>query len=250
MIIGLLQCDDVVDPLRVEHGNYPDMLQTLLGRVEPSLMFQVWQCHQGEFPDVDAGVDAWITTGSKCGANDDTPWIHQLAEFIRALWRAQQPLVGICFGHQLIAQALGGRVDRSTHGWGVGVMAHQIAVRQPWMTPWHGDTLRLLSSHQDQVMGLPQDAMVLAGSDFCPNYMVQHGHVFLGIQGHPEFSKAYASGLMERRRDIIPPERVDAGMQSLRLPVDGMTVGRWILNFMRQAAFNSTQHSGVNARDI
>lgn len=235
MIIGLLQCDDVADSLRVQHGNYPDMIQTLLNAVDPGLTFQIWRCHEGEIPNVDARVDAWITTGSKCGATDSTPWIQDLAEFIRALWRDQQPLVGICFGHQLIAQALGGRVEASAHGWGVGAMAHEVKVQQPWMTPWHGDTLRLLSSHKDQVIDLPQDAVVLAGSNFCPNHMMQIGNVFLGIQGHPEFTKAYASDLMELRRDIIPPERVEAGLHSLRLTVDDMAVGRWILNFMQHA---------------
>lgn len=238
MIIGLLQCDDVADPLRASHGNYPDMLQNLLSAVDPALTFRIWRCHDGDIPDTDAGVDAWITTGSKCGANDDTPWIRDVAELIRQLWQDQQALVGICFGHQLMAQALGGRVERSPHGWGVGVMTHAIKQQQAWMTPWHGDTLRLLSSHQDQVMALPEDGVVLAGSDFCPNYMVQVGKVFLGLQGHPEFTRAYASDLMERRRDIIPSERVEAGLHSLRLPVDDVAMARWILNFMRYARTN------------
>lgn len=239
MIIGLLQCDDVVEPLRSRHGNYPDMVQTLLDAVDPRLTFRVWRCHDGDIPDADAGVDAWITTGSKCGANDTTPWIQDLAELIRQLWRDQQPLVGICFGHQLMAQAMGGQVQRSPRGWGVGVMTHRIKARQPWMSPCNGDTLRLLSSHQDQVSALPEQGVVLAGSDFCPNYMMQLGSVFLGLQGHPEFSKGYASDLMEMRRDIISSARVDAGLKSLRLPVDDMMMGRWVLNFMRHARMQS-----------
>lgn len=236
MIIGLLQCDDVADPLRQRHGNYPDMLQTLLEAVDPGLEFQVWRCHDGDIPDPDAGVDAWITTGSKCGANDGVSWIQDLGELIRKLWRAQQPLVGICFGHQLIAHALGGQVARGAQGWGVGVMAHVLEKQQPWMTPWHGDTLSLLSSHQDQVVALPEEGVVLAGSDFCPVYTMQVGQVFLGVQGHPEFTKDYASDLMDMRRDIIPPERVEAGLHSLKLAVHDMTMARWILNFMQRAA--------------
>lgn len=236
MRIGLLQCDDVAEPLRTRHGNYPDMLQTLLDAVDPNLEFRVWQCHQGDIPDVDASVDAWITTGSQCGANDSTPWIQDLSEFIRRLWEARRPLVGICFGHQLIAQSLGGRVQKSPNGWGVGVMEHELIVRQPWMSPWIGDRIRLLSSHQDQVVSLPEEGIVLARSNFCPIYMMQVGKTFLGLQGHPEFPKAYAADLMDRRRDIIPPIRVEAGTRSLRLTVDDMAMGRWILNFMRYAA--------------
>src|SRR5690554_3702373 len=87
MIIGILQCDDVVEPLRTRHGNYPDMLQTLLSAVDPRLTFRVWRCHDGDIPDAYADVDAWITTGSKCGANDATPWIHDLTAFIQELWK-------------------------------------------------------------------------------------------------------------------------------------------------------------------
>ena len=243
MIIGLLQCDDTPEALRSLYGNYPDMVQTLLQAVDPDVSFRIWRCHEGEIPDINAGVDAWITTGSKFGANDTAPWIQNLTEFIRQLWREQQPLVGICFGHQLIARALGGQVERSTHGWGVGAMTHDIEFPQPWMTPWNGDTLRLISSHQDQVTALPEQAVVLATSEFCPIYMMQVGNVFLGLQGHPEFSKGYAFDLIEMRRDVIPSERAGAALLSLRLTVDDLTMGRYILNFMRYAkAQASTPH--------
>lgn len=234
MKIGLLQCDDVADSLRDVHGNYPDMIQNLLRAVEPDVQFQVWPCYQGEFPDPDADVDGWITTGSKCSAYDDEPWISDLSELIRVLWREQRPLVGICFGHQLIAQALGGRVERSRNGWGVGVSINQIDQQQPWMTPWQGEKLQLLSSHQDQVTALPEQGTVLAHSEHCPIYMMQVGDSILGIQGHPEFTKEYAADLMEMRRDIIPADVVGAGLHSLKLHVDDLLVARWVLNFIQR----------------
>jgi len=234
MKIGLLQCDDVAEPLRARHGNYPDMVQAMLDAVDRRLQFQTWRCHEGQIPAADAGVDGWIMTGSKCSANDAAPWIQELSHFVRQLWNEQQPLVGICFGHQLIAHALGGRVDKSPNGWGVGVMIHDLKKRQPWMTPWHGRTVQLLASHQDQVMQIPEDAVVLAGSDFCPNYMMQIGDVFLGVQGHPEFTRGYAADLMEMRRDVIPEKWIEAGLRSLKLHADDMAVARWILNFMQR----------------
>jgi len=233
MRIGLLQCDDVAEPLRARHGNYPDMIQRLLLAADPRLTFEVFACHEGGIPTASARVDGWITTGSKCGVNDDADWIERLSGFIRALAQSRQPLVGICFGHQLIARALGGRVERSPRSWGLGAYPTTLAGREPWMTPWRASDLQLLASHQDQVVALPPQGRVLAGSGFCPIYMMQVGDSCLGIQGHPEFTRSYLADLLESRRDLIPTERLLAARHSLRQPVDDRVVAHWILNFIR-----------------
>jgi len=234
MRIGLLQCDDVDEQLQSRHGNYPEMFERLFTSVDPTLEFKVWRCLDGEIPnDIDA-VDAWLTTGSKYGANDGDAWIESLCGFVRELWVAGKPLVGICFGHQLIAKALGGEIVKSERGWGVGMSFNRLTERAEWMDPWQ-EGLDLVVSHQDQVSRLPEGATVLAASDFCPVYVMQVGESFLGVQGHPEFSKAYSADLMERRRDKIPGNRVREGQASLNAPVDDQLMVRWILNFMRQA---------------
>lgn len=233
MKIGLLQCDDVAESLIGRHGNYPDMIEAWLKGADPNVQMRRWACHQGQLPASIDDADAWITTGSKCSAYDDTGWIHELADFMRRLWHGQRRLVGICFGHQLIAQALGGRVELSPRGWGIGMYGNTVDQPQPWMTPWQGEQLNLLASHQDQVAVLPPAGTLLAHSTFCPIYMMQVGDTFLGIQGHPEFSKAYSADLMALRRDTMGPECVDAGMNSLTSPLDAGLVARWVLNFMR-----------------
>lgn len=241
MKIGLLQCDDVAPALIGLHGNYPDMIQTLLHTVDPALSFEVFACHQGRFPDIATRMDGWITTGSKCGANDDADWIGQLSDVIRRLWQTRQPLVGICFGHQMIAKALGGQVERSPLGWGLGAYPTTLEQQEPWMTPWQSTTLQLLASHQDQVTELPPQGRVLARSGFCPIYMMQVGDTCLGIQGHPEFSRAYTADLLASRRDRIPPERLQAARHSLRGAVNDLLVGRWLLNFIRQGRQHRVQ---------
>lgn len=231
--IGLLQCDDVAPELRATHGNYPAMFEALLTGVDPDLEFCVWRCLDGEIPEEVEAVDAWLTTGSKFGVNDGLAWVDDLAAFVRELWRAGKPLVGICFGHQLIAKALGGEVEKSAKGWGVGVSFNRLDERADWMTPWQPE-LNLVVSHQDQVVRLPPDTRVLGGSDFCPCYLMQVGEHFLGVQGHPEFAKPYSRDLMALRRELVGEARVDEGQASLNAPVHDALMARWILNFMRR----------------
>lgn len=239
MRIGLLQCDDVAKELQPQHGNYPAMFERLFTAVDPTLEFQVWRCHEGEMPgDIDA-VDVWLTTGSKFGVNDGDDWIESLCGFVRELWHAGKPLVGICFGHQLIARALGGEVVKSERGWGVGMSFNRMTKRAEWMEPWQ-EGLDLVVSHQDQVQRMPEGASVLAASDFCPVYVMQVGDTFLGVQGHPEFTKAYSADLMEYKRNTLPSNRLREGMASLHAPVDDQVMVRWILNFMRHALQKQT----------
>jgi GMP synthase (glutamine-hydrolysing) len=234
MRLGLLQCDDVAPELRDSHGNYPQMFERLFHRVDPSIEFRVWRCLNGEIPgDIDA-VDAWLTTGSKYGVNDDLPWIDELEAFIRRLWKAGKPLVGICFGHQLMAKALGGEVVKSARGWGVGLSFNRVTERAGWMVPWQ-PIFGLVVSHQDQVERLPPGARVLGSSDFCPFYLMQLGEHFLGIQGHPEFSRAYSRDLMELRRSLVGDERVERGKESLAESTDDTLMVQWILAFLRRA---------------
>lgn len=236
MRIGLLQCDDVAPELRDRHGNYPEMFERLFTEVDPRLSFRVWRCLDGEIPDDVDAVDAWLTTGSKFGVNDGLEWIETLGAFVRRLWDAGKPLVGICFGHQLIARALGGEVVKSPRGWGVGMSFNRVDGRAEWMKPWQ-PRLDLVVSHQDQVETLPPGARVLAGSDFCPCYLMQVGEHFLGVQGHPEFAKPYSRDLMRLRRELVGDDRVREGLDSLEgTPVDDRLMVGWILAFMRRAA--------------
>ncbi|MDX5376731.1 MAG: gamma-glutamyl-gamma-aminobutyrate hydrolase family protein [Halomonas sp.] len=234
MRIGLLQCDDVAPELREAHGNYPEMFAALFQRVDPTLEFQVWRCLDGEIPDDIDAVDAWMTTGSKYGVNDGLAWVDELCDFVRELWRAGKPLVGICFGHQLMAKALGGEVVKSDRGWGVGMSFNRVTARAEWMEPWQPG-LDLLVSHQDQIESLPPEAVVVGGSDFCPHYLMQIGEHFLGVQGHPEFTKEYSRDLMALRRELVGDERVREGETSLIATVDDTLMARWILNFLQRA---------------
>ena len=157
MHIGILQCDHVVDQLMPTFGDYPDMFRRLLLSTDPSLQFTIYDLTRNEFPVSANDHDAWLITGSKWSTYDSDPWIRRAEEFIRELRAYKRRTVGICFGHQLIAQSLGGKVEQASHvGWGVGVHETEIKVQRPWMDP-PASTLSLLVSHQDQVTVLMTD---------------------------------------------------------------------------------------------
>ena len=231
MKLGILKCDKVSEPFIAEHGQYPQMFINLLQPIEPNLECTIFDAELGELPtDIDV-VDAYLITGSRHGVNDGYPWIAQLEDFVRSLYFAKKKLIGICFGHQLIAKALGGTVIKSPRGWGVGMSQNKVFKLKEWMQP-EQNQFNILVSHQDQVVTLPKDAEVLAGSDFCPYYLVQMGSHFFSIQGHPEFTKAYSRALMQSREDALDERQFEQGMSSLDLPEDDGLIAQWIVNFL------------------
>ncbi|MCL9684693.1 glutamine amidotransferase-related protein [Legionella maioricensis] len=231
MNLGILKCDSVSDIFVAEHGQYTEMLAALLRPVAPSINFTVFDAEQGELPGDIHAADAYLITGSRHGVNDGFPWITQLEEFVRTLHAAQKKVIGICFGHQLIAKALGGKVIKSPKGWGVGMSQNTLVQFKEWMIP-HQKTFNLLVSHQDQVVELPKQAEILASSDFCPFYMMQIGNHFFSIQGHPEFTKAYSRALMTSREDTLSEIEFERGMNSLEWHEDDGLIAQWIISFL------------------
>lgn len=230
MKIGILQCDDVMDELQPEFGNYPAMFETLLGEFAPHWQYVTYRAVDGELPDSVDACDGYITTGSRYGVNDGVPWIGQLEAFVAELAQSDKKFVGICFGHQLLANVLNGRAETSDRGWGVGMSFNQVVAKKPWMEPYQ-PSLDLVVSHQDQITELPEGAEVLASSAFCPYYLLQYGDNLMTVQGHPEFSRPYSSALMARRTDRIPAARGREGQASLAAQVDDRLMMRWIVNF-------------------
>ncbi len=232
MKLGILKTDAVRPEWVPEFGEYPDMFMALLGGLDPSLEFAVYDVEQGEYPaDIDE-VDAYLITGSKSSVYEDKAWIARLIEFVRELHRRRKKLVGICFGHQLVAQALGGRTEKYPGGWGVGLHAYRFSSQPAWHDGGPPE-FQVLASHQDQVVKNAEGAEVLASSDFCENAVCQVGDHILTFQGHPEFVPGYSREIMEYRRELIGEETYRAGVESLAQPQQGDRVGRWILEFLR-----------------
>ena len=233
MKLGILICDHVLEKLQPEFGDYPAMFSELLKCVDEDLEVVYFSAIDHDLPANINACDFYMTTGSRWGANDDLLWIRELEDFIRALYDAGIGFAGICFGHQLIAKALGGRVEKSPKGWGIGISLTDVLEAQSWMQV-EKSKIALVVSHQDQVCELPSKAMVLSGNDFCPYSMIQVGHNFLGVQGHPEFSRQYSFALMDARRDRISASAIDSATATLRREADDVLVMKWIINFLKQ----------------
>jgi GMP synthase-like glutamine amidotransferase len=227
----LLECDHVPEKFRHIAGDYREMFATLLAQHAPQLELVNYDVCNGELPATIDACEAFITTGSKFSAYDDVDWIHALKGFIRQLHEANKPFVGICFGHQLLAEALGGKVAKAETGWGVGAHAVKIIHRESWMTP-DAANCRLQYMHQDQVQRMPDNSVLLGNSAHCPVAMYRVGATMLGIQAHPEFPAAYSEALMLDRIPRIGEARVRDGVTSLVQATDEAIVTNWIVQFM------------------
>jgi GMP synthase (glutamine-hydrolysing) len=235
--VGILQCGEVLEIFQSQFGDYNSMIEDKLTTADPALRCRSWRVLDGEIPDPDA-CDAWITTGSRESVNDDNAWTTGFCDFVTRVAQTDIPFIGICYGMQMIARALGGKVALAEKGWGVGVAISKVYRQMSWMRE-PNESINLLVSHREQVAALPKGAELIAGSDFCPNSIFTVGDHMLGIQGHPEFTTVYSRALMELRRDIIPATRIEQGMDSLSLSVDGARAFDWIVSFIRSGTLAS-----------
>ncbi len=187
---------------------------------------------RGVFPDSVDDCDAYLVTGSLCGVYDPEVWISMLSGFIQVAFLAGKKLVGICFGHQILAHALGGRAERSEKGWGLGLKSIDLAGHQEWMFG-RPERLALYFVHQDQVIRLPEGADLLGGDAFCPNALFSIENRVLGIQGHPEFSAGIMRHIFSQLEGSVEAERLQVALQSLDGGTpDNRLVAQWIMNFL------------------
>ncbi|NUS99758.1 MAG: type 1 glutamine amidotransferase [Sphingomonas sp.] len=223
MKLAILETGRPPAKLAEEFGDYPAMFEAMLGSGFEIERFDV---QAGELPDPDAH-DAILITGSPAGVYDPLPWIEPLFEFIRSARESR--MVGVCFGHQAMAQALGGRVEKSDKGWGAGLHRYEILRQEPWMDG--AAPIADPASHQDQVVVQPPNTEVTAASDFTPFAgLVWTDRPAISFQFHPEFSPAYAKALIEKRFDVVPDP--ESAIASLDAPNDNARVGGWIRRFL------------------
>jgi len=212
--------------------SYPAMIIAALGS---RYAYAVFDVRSGELPGEVADIDAYIITGSQSGVHDADAWIASLRNWVRKLERTT-PLVGICFGHQLMAEAYGGAVEISNRGWAHGLHEYRICARRPWMDT--DDAFVLPVSHRDQVTTVPRGSHVIATSEFCPNAAISYDdRCALSFQGHPEFSPEYAAMLVDlrQRKGTIGLEQAERARASFHGQDDCVRVREWIHRFLEDS---------------
>ena len=231
--IGILECDHVDSDLQDKYGDYHEMFADLVLAQDSSIEFSIYDLINDHFPVDIIACDAYIITGSRFGVYEDIPWINKAKELIKRLYEAKIPTVGICFGHQLIAASLGGKVIKAEDkGRGLGVQTWEIKSNPEWMNNELTGNLSLNACHQDQVVELPENSKVLVGSDFCPIAGFQNNSM-LGIQGHPEFDTEYTDYLFNKHKETLDEQATQKSKDSFATPANSNFVGAWMVNFIK-----------------
>ena len=245
MKIGILETGLLNEKLANDFDTYPQMFVSLLNRAANDLEYRTYSVVRGEFPESVDDCDGWLITGSRHAAYEELDWMLKLEAFIRELVDRQIPLTGICFGHQIVAKALGGEVVKSDKGWAVGVSTFAIIANPAWMEQT-SNNIRIYSFHQDQVVRLPPGAEVFLSSEFCPIAGYTYGDSVMTIQAHPEFEENYEVTLLKLYAGNVVPQA--AAEKALRWidesaeKADTQLLAEWIVAFMK--TFNRQSETG------
>ena len=216
MKIGILLVGRASEDLVDEYGTYAEMLIALINTDEQVFEFKTFNILDDEFPKDHLECDGWIVTGSPHGVYQEHSWIPTVSQMINNIYEANLPIFGVCFGHQLIAQALGGHVEKSEKGWGLGLHTYQVNNKTDYMSNL-SEEVTLNICHQDQVLRPPQGATIYAKSEFCENAGFYIKDKVLTMQAHPEFLVDFTKALLTARRDVtIPKEFVDPALVGLK----------------------------------
>ena len=223
MKIGILVTGHPPDELYDQFGGYDGMFHALLDG--NGFEFQTYSVVDNLFPEDAHQANGWVITGSRYGAYEDHPWIPRLEQLIRDIQKTGNPLIGACFGHQIIAQALGGKVEKFSGGWAVGRTDYAFDGQNVTLNAWH----------QDQVTQVPEGAEVIGTNTFCENAMISYGDTIWTVQAHPEFGNDFIQGLIETRgKGVVPDALMQAASNRTSAPDDNGKIGRYMAEFLKK----------------
>ena len=235
LTIGILLTDHVLEDLKTKHGDQDDFYYKIFNEADKSIKLKIYDVTKNTYPDDINECNGYLITGSKLSVYDDVHWIRELEEYIRYLNSAEKKLLGVCFGHQLIAKALGGSVRKATAGWVTGLQSYNIHAFFPWVDSFD-EEIKLIHSHQDQVTELPEKATLVASNSKVPIAMYYIDNHIMSVQGHPEFTNEYAYDVVCKRRDILGEELFKQTEDSLLNETSSyLEVTRWWISFFKKS---------------
>ncbi len=250
MKIGILEAGLLRDELVDRFDPYPVMFERFLGRAGRDLEFAAFSAVRGQMPASIYDCDGWLISGSRYGVYEQLEWMFPLQDFIRELAVAGVPLIGVCFGHQIIAEALGGKVVKSNKGWGVGVQRYSVDKSYSWMQE-QPSSIGIYAYHQDQIVSCPETATVFASSDFCPFAGLSYGESIISVQAHPEFEEDYELALLELfGGNVIPAEVAQAALEDMDAGAraDTQLLADWFAEFFLSRAIVAEKQGLEQAR--
>ncbi|QQO19743.1 type 1 glutamine amidotransferase [Bradyrhizobium diazoefficiens] len=235
--ITIIETGEVPQEYRERHGSFPEMFERMVRAADPTAAVDVVSIPKGDALPDPGRLEAVLITGAAAGVYDGLDWIEPLEDFVREVHANKTPLVGVCFGHQLIAQALGGTVRKSEKGWGIGRHVYRVL---PENGVVNGEAIAIAASHQDQVIEPPSDALTILSSDFTPHAGLLYANgTTLTVQPHPEFDVAFAQVCCDLRDGKAPDDVVATARASLAEPMDNAKLGGAITRFLTRKSIPS-----------
>ncbi|PIT00646.1 glutamine amidotransferase [Bradyrhizobium nitroreducens] len=236
--ITIIETGLVPSEYRERHGSFPDMFERMVRAEDPAATVEIVSIPNGDALPDPSKLEAVLITGAAAGVYDGLDWIAPLEDFVRAAYANKTPMVGVCFGHQLIAQALGGTVRKSEKGWSIGRHVYQVL---PENGVIGGEAVAIAASHQDQVIEPPSDALTILSSDFTPHAGLLYANgATLTVQPHPEFDVDFAQVCCDLRDGKAPEDVVAKARQSLAEPMDNAKLGGAITRFLARKSISSS----------
>jgi GMP synthase (glutamine-hydrolysing) len=227
--IGILVAGPVNEALIEKHGDYDRIFKRMLG--PDRFDFETFRVLDLDFPQSVQQCDGWLITGSKFGVYERHSFIPLLEQFVRDASAARMPMVGICFGHQIMAQALGGKVVKFDRGWGLGIQSYELRLAAGTKQA------NVIAVHQDQVVERPDSARLIGSNDWCVNaalaYGDDEGDWAISFQPHPEFDKQWTRDLIDALEgQSFDPSLAEKGRQSLHSELSASPLTDLVIDFL------------------
>ena len=216
-----------------DHGDQTDFYEYIFNLADPTVKLRIYDVVLDHYPKSIGECDGYLITGSKLSVYDAEDWIRKLEIYVQLLNEQKKALLGVCFGHQLIAKALGGKSEKASIGWTLGVQNYDFQDTFPWVQD-QSQSVGLIHSHQDQVTQLPKQAELIASNHRVPIAMFKIGEHIMSMQGHPEFTPEYAHAVATMRKEVLGKEVYQKASDSLKNQIaDNVEVAKWWVDFFR-----------------